>query len=272
MFSDAALSEALGQPLTQPEYPAEWAPALEPESQLVAHAGGMRCDWAEPPSTPDVFTTPVLLVVAVPAGAVSVPEDTVCVETDISATGCPIDVIANGIRLSGLLTSDLDGADRAARVAAVEALFTASASATSAGTLPGPEPGAWPAQDCAAIASSLSGAAASFTSDDSMGTDAYASVVEVDLRGGRRLYPCSLVSDSVSLNFSVLGGGAWVRDDVLALEGATVVDVPGLDLVVERGVGDIDVFDGVNWLRAYATGPDRHATVKSIVEALDDQA
>lgn len=281
IFSDAALSEALGQPLTEmwagQEVPADWLPPLSPESLLVEQVGGVHCSWSAPSTAPDDFPSPVLVVAAVPASAVSAPEDTDCVATDMSATGCPIDVTANGIRLSGLVTSDLPGADPRARVAAVEALFLASASGAAAPATQTPLDGAWqtPA-DCASIAASLDrkalGEIDPISSDDSMGTDAYASVVEVNLRGGRYIYTCSLNGETFSVSFSLLGGGAWNRDAVLAQEGAEVVDLTGYDLVVEspRNGGTIDIFDGVNWLHSEGNDPElTYPSLRVVVDALN---
>lgn len=260
IFSDAALSAALGQPLIQPwaeqETPLWLVQPLTPEGSLVEQAGGLYCAWSEPQADPDIFTGWVLLVAAVPATAVSAPEDVECVASDMSASGCPIDVTANGIRLSGLVTSDMAGADGLARVAAVEALFVESANSAAAPVAQTQPEGSWhtPA-DCAAIAASIDWKSLGETEPiqaDTLGTDAYASVVEDDLRGGRRLYTCWLSGEKWGATFSALGGGAWARDAVLAQEGAEVVDVPGFDLVVTTPAqgGIIDIFDGVNWLQA----------------------
>jgi hypothetical protein len=71
----------------------------------------------------------------------------------------------------------------------------------------------------------------------------------------------------------VLGGGAWARDAVLAQPGSTVVEVPGLDLVVEtpsEGFTVIDVFDGVNWLETFAAEPAAmYPLISAIVESLN---
>ena len=282
IFSGEALSAALGQQLTRPT-PAFLAPfsaaSLEPETFLVEQVGGVRCNWAEPQPDPTVFTGFVLGVTAVPASAVSAPEDTECIATDISATACPIDVTANGIRLSGFVTSDAPGADKLARVAAVEALFVESATAAAAPVAQTPLPGAWQTpSDCGDLVASVDWSALGapdLQADESLGTDAYTSVVEMDLRGGRRLYTCWASSDVLQLKFSLLGGGAWMQDAVLAQDGATVVDVPGLDLVVERPeVGTIDIFDGVNWLQSfdYGDADAMYPALTAIVEALDAAA
>jgi hypothetical protein len=282
IFSDAALSEALGQPLTQPwlgqEVPSWAVQPLSPESSLVEHAGGVHCGWGTPPTSPDSFDGWVLYVDAVPASAVSAPEDVECVASDMSATGCPIDVTANGIRLSGVVTSDIEGVDPLARVAAVEALFVASANAAEAPDAPAPPAGSWQTpSDCAAIAASVDwkavGESGPITSDDTMGTDAYGSVVEDDLRGGRPLYTCWIGGETWQTAFSLLGGGAWARDAVLAQEGAEVVDVPGLDLVVTTPAqgGIIDIFDGVNWLQSPwgSAFDDVMPTLEVVVDALN---
>jgi hypothetical protein len=282
IFSDEALSAALGQQLTRPS-PAFMAAfgiqVLEPEAFLEEQAGGVDCAWAAPQEDPTTFTGYVLVVTAVPAGAVTAAESSECAPSDLSATGCPIDVTANGIRLSGLLASDEPGADPLARVAAVEALFTENASAAAAPVVQTSLAGAWQTPtDCSAIAASVDWAALGepdLEADESLGTDAYASPVQMALRGGRVLYTCWLFGDGRQLVFSLLGGGAWMRDAVLAQDGTTVVDVPGFDLVVERpGPGTIDVFDGVNWLHANDGGDPEAAypLLSALVDALDTAA
>lgn len=283
MFADSALSDALGQELTQLSDELEAAfssgQPIAPEDLLVEQAGGIHCMWGEAPSA-DSFI-PVLVVIAVPADAVTAAEDVECAPSDMSASGCPVDVTANGIRLSGLVTSDADASQGLARVAAVEGLFEASASATPAAGAPAALEGQWASGvDCAGIAAAVDwaalGEAEPLQSDDTMGTDAYSSVVELDLRDGRRVYPCMLYgTGSLGVSFSVLGGGAWNRDAVLAQDGAQVVDVPGFDFVIERAeAGTIDIFDGVNWLHAYDGGnaADLYPALTAIVEALDAQA
>ncbi len=268
MFTDVALSEALGQAVS----PLDWQQGVDPESLLVEQVGGIHCVWGA------LDTSPVLAVVVVPASAVTVPEETVCVGTMISNTSCPVDVTANGTRLSGVVTADFEGADSLARVAAVEALFTASANAV-APVVPTLIAGAWANPiDCAGVAENVDwvalGGSADVVPDDTLGTDVYASAVERELRGGRVLGWCYLYSPGISIApaFWALGGGAWARDAVLAQDGATVVDVPGLDLVVEtpvEGGTTIDIFDGVNWLRSDLRGPETYPVLFAITDELD---
>jgi hypothetical protein len=268
MFTDAALSEALGQPVTQ----LDWQQGVDPESLLVEQAGGIHCYWGTS------NTAGGLYVLALPAAAATVPEEAECVGTMLGNSSCPVDVTVNGIRLSGVVTAENDGAGSPERVVAVEALFTANANAAAAGVLPTPIAGAWtnPA-DCAHVAETVDWVALGGTPvvpDDTMGTDVYASAVERELRGGRVLGWCYFFSPGVNVApaFWAVGGGAWARDAVLAQEGATVIDAPGFDLVVETpvdGGSTIDIFDGVNWLRSDLRGPETYPALTAVVDVLD---
>ena len=100
MFTDDAVSEALGQSVTL----MSGTVTVDPESLLVEQAGGIHCSWSRPDSSL------ALLVVAVPAAAVAVAEEQDCVATMISDTSCPVDVTANGIRLSGVVSADSQSA------------------------------------------------------------------------------------------------------------------------------------------------------------------
>ena len=283
VFTDEALSGIFGIPLINPVMPEDapdwWFPPIDPQSYLIEQAGGIHCTWGELSTSPDVYPNVVLYVAVVPAGAVSAPEATECVPTEMSQTGCPIDVTTNGLRLSGT-TTDIEGVDQLSLVAAVEALFTARASATAPGVAPTPVAGAWHNPvDCDAMAASLDpadfGATEPLQADYTMGTDAYMSAVQVGLQGGRYLPGCSLYADPGGVSFVALGGGAWIRDAVLAQEGATIVDVPGIDLVVETPVDGggitVDTFDGVNWLQTTWGDPETYPALIALIAALDAQ-
>jgi hypothetical protein len=271
MFSDAALSEALGQPVG----PSRWIEPVSPETLLIEQVGGLHCHWVGADSST------VLYVTAVPAGAVGAPQESGCTPTMVSNTSCAVDVTANGIRLSGVVTGDFPGSDSLSRVDAVEALFAASANAAPVFVADTPIAGAWQNPvDCAAVAENVDwvalGGTADVVSDDTMGTDVYASAVERALRGGRVLGWCYLYSPkgSVAPTFWALGGGAWARDAVLAQDGATVLDVPGFDLVVETTGSwhTFDIFDGVNWIRVLASEPETlYPAVTAIINELDAQ-
>lgn len=269
MFSDAALSEAFGQAVTNPG----WPTSADPEALLVEQAGGIHCVWG------GLDGSTVLVVVAVPAAAVSSPENTECVATEISPTSCAVDVTANGIRLSGIVTADTAGADSPSRVATVEALFVTSAAAVAPVALT-PLPDAWMnPTDCDYVASTVDWATAldvtePLVPDYTMGTDAYASAVEIDLRGGRVPGWCMLYSPSggPGISFIALGGGAWARDAVLAQDGAEVIDVDGFDLVVKSTVnGTVDIFDGVNWIQTGTSDEPPYAALRAIIDALNAQ-
>lgn len=145
--------------------------------------------------------------------------------SDLSAVGCSVDLTVNGIRLSGSTTSDPPGADPAAPPATK------------------PVEGAWPNPiNSTAVAETADleevfGVTEPVQADYSMGTEGYATSVEIDLRVGRMLGWFSLYfAPTTGVAFWALGGAAWNRDAFPSRDGATVLDVPGFGLVVETAM------------------------------------
>ena len=274
MFTESALSEALGLALVATSV----TDGVYPARALVEQHGGVRCGWG----TADFST--VVYLVAVPAEAVTIAEDDSCGTIGSGANTCTIDATSNGIRVSGIVAAT--GGETAVlleNVTAIEALFAATATAGQAVPAPIPVDGAWatPA-DCSAVLGAVDfavmfGVTDTFSWLDGADAGAYFPPVERALWGTHASPTCSIASNNpdqfYGIDFSVLGGGAWVRDAVAAQQGATVVTVAGLDTVIERqsdGFTTIDVFDGVNWLETFAAEPAAmYPIITKIVESLN---
>ncbi len=238
--------------------------ALTPSDHIIENSGGLACSWY----TEDGHG---IYAAIVPADAVSAPEDTLCgFATDASPSSCAIDATVNGLRFAGLYTAPSgDAVALGASVAAIEALFTASALDAAPVSSPNVDTSWSSAPDCAAL--QIDGLAAI---DEPFGTDVYFSPAILALTNGLVMPHCSIVDTDVS--FAVLGGGRWMEAAVRAAPGSEEVAVDGLELVIlvpweGEDVYSVNVFDGVNWLqvRVSDAGEAIYTVLIKVVAALN---
>jgi hypothetical protein len=220
---------------------------VSPATRVVENVGGLECTWVA--DSGDAIQLAIL-----PAGALVADEDTTCgLAVEEAPLSCALDVEANELRFAGIyLAQSGDDASVRSTASTIETVLAA----IPAGIVP-PLPlfeDAWSnVPDCAALAP------AGFTAETlDMGTGASVAPAVAALTDYRAFPACGIVRSDPSFGFSfaVLGGGRWVESELLAAEGAEVVDVDGLERVILLPVSDtvstVNVFDGVNWLQVPA--------------------
>jgi len=237
---------------------------LEPRGHVVENVGGLRCGWGTDDGQ-------YISIAALPADAASAPEDTSCgFQTDASAFSCAIDVTANSIRFAGLYGAGSgDATTLGATVAAIEALFTASALTAVSVSAPALD-SAWPsAPDCAAL--DVPGYE---LEEYVLGTDVFFAPAVLSLTRGISLPQCGVLDTNV--DFAVLGGGRWMEAAVRAAPGAEEVDIDGLELVIlvpweGEDVYSVNVFDGDNWLQVRVSDADEkiYPVLIDVIDALN---
>lgn len=272
LFTTAELSDLLGVQMKA----SPWSPL---RASAVEQHGGISCTWRDDAST-------LVAVEALPEGALDYSGTTGC---DVNwpdnlgaGIGCALEATKNGVVLSGAVFG-VAGVD--APVAAqteLLRLFSLRVEGENIVPLPVQAEGAWalPA-DCGALVaagdfSAVPGLGASVEGWDAGFGDAYYVPVGVALNGGQ-LLPCGVTSGDVTVNFSWLGGGRWVEDEVEALPGATTLAVEGIDSVILSPAYEsstrVDVFTGPNWL-SFNVRFTKNAGVltQALVAALDTTA
>jgi hypothetical protein len=271
LFPDALVSEVLGTTVT-----AQGRFVDSPIQHAVPTLGGLGCEWAAPIGTDGSANTPSLSAVVLSSTlAATEPTDVTCSAGAVTATSddalaCRFGVVADDLWLSGVAYAPAGTPEDDIRSMAAE-LSDAFRGLPAGPVEPGPllPDTAWVAPDCAEL-SSAADMAEVLDSPDLVGYDVATSGdgAAEGLRAAQvaaGAFACAWIHAGPTPagqrdGFSVLGlpGGAWAQTEVLAIPGASVVDIPGVGLAVRvpTAVGHdmVDVFDGVNWVQIMAAG------------------
>jgi len=246
------------------------SPAVAYDSQF----GGLTCTWVTASQDSGIIAT------ILPEGAVTLQKPE-CFPHGIEAggtTSCTLEATDDGIVLSGLLWGSVSDAATLAATDALRALFAEKATTDTAIPLPTLAEGSWahPA-DCVDTLEStelpgLTGTSAEWI--DLGYTDAYWSGAMRALWGSS--VQCGDLADdgTSATGFEWLGGGRWAEDHIRDREGATELEIEGVELAIQSpGAADLprlDVFDGANWLTVTPFDADTHtAAVQALVAELD---
>jgi hypothetical protein len=270
LFSEADVAQILGTPVTLTP-PSRW----EARTVAVEQHGGIRCHWAG--------DSAAVWLVALPESPVTYSTQDGCgtaFETQIVL--CPLESVAEGIRLSGAVAPQRG--DGQAEQRALIALFTERAVSDVAVPAPISAAGAWvypldcPGVVAAADLSAVPGLGADATGDWTLGVEGtYSSPAESQLWGNSSPV-CEIwagTDGGAAVDFEAYGGARWEQAGLAA--GATPLPVDGLDAVMATptsdGRFDIDVFDGPNWLHFTVTFTNNAGPIATaLVAALDATA
>jgi hypothetical protein len=270
VFSSATVTDVLGASVVEQN---QFLDA--PNLQAVPTLGGLDCRWRSAGDIPGAASVTAAVLGSSLAGdrpdTVNCGPDT---QTDAESTSaCRFDFTAGGLWLSGHLVPQRgsSGSDTRAAVTVLRDAFLALPAGTTgaAGQLAPLPDGAWrpPAcadlSDAAAVTETLNDPGLAAIDLQTSGTESVPGVHAAN--GAARVFACAwLPSGDVSAGavdgFSVLAlpGGRWTETLALAVPGAEVIEVPGVDLAVRMPTADghdlIDVFDGVNWLQLGGAG------------------
>lgn len=263
-----------------------------PSSNAVQTVGGLTCTWAEPvPATGVSLTAVVVGATAVPA---TMADDTTCYESSIGAStdmasACSFGVTAGPLWLTGVAATAAGTGedDTRAVVSALSDAFTALDAAEPAAPTAA---AVWPVTGCSDLSEAAGVPAVLQSPDlvvsdaDSGGAERPAGITAAATAAG--VIACSWyqtgevsAGQSSGFNLEALPGGAWAQAQVQSLPGASVVDIPEVDLAVRvpmdeatTGVTEVlNVFDGVNWLQVSAPQPveELAPAVTALVAALN---
>jgi hypothetical protein len=271
LFSDAYVSELLGTPVTAQELFLD-----SPIQQAVPTLNGLSCEWSPIPradgSGSGASVTAVVLnsALAPPGSTDDSCAGGAATATSVDAIGCRFGVIVGDLWLSGVAYAPAGTAEDDVR--SVVADLSDAFGAFPVGYTPARPAlpvSAWAAPDCAEL-SRTAGVAATLESPGLVGNevavagdDSARGNSAAQVRAG--VFACAWyhpgpTPDGQFGGFSIQGlpGGAWAQSQVLAIPGASVVDIAGVELAVRVptafGHETLDVFDGVNWLQVAAAG------------------
>jgi hypothetical protein len=284
-FSHPAMAEVLGENAVHED------PFLDaPNLQAVPTLGGLDCTWwgagkdAEAASVTAVvlsrsFAGDAEDSVTCEVGAVTMPDDT---------STCRFGFVAGSLWLSGTVLPRSGTPERDTRAAVAvlgEAFRTLSSEISVAASGPLPD-GAWTPPACselsaaAAVTSTLNSPDLLVSDVQTSGSESVPGVHAANDAAG--VFACAWFRSGEEPagavdGFSVLSlpGGAWAESRALAVPGAAVVDLPGVDLAVRMPTAEghdlIDVFDGVNWVQVGGTGSLEAVlpAIPDLVDALD---
>jgi len=248
---------------------------LQPQEDVpgaIEQAGGIRCGWVRSAedgaeegaedgeeNSEDAGSGAdglYLSVLPVDPGQATANADTCEAEME-EAYLCAVVAEANGYRLTGNVSATSPKASSTA--ADIEALFVQRASQQEPGAVPDAVDGAWTNPVDLDVLGAVDVAAITGRSD----------IVEDGANCG-----CDLVDDTRKywgdgadtgdydddLSVDAIGGGAWVADRVADLEGATSIEIDGVDRAILIAVEDrapvLEVFDGPNRLSIWVHGAD----------------
>lgn len=248
VFSDAELTAALGEPvfLGGNHFDAMWAGDF-----LFSQNGGFECTW-----TGDARVIALLL----PEAAVDYdPTARACrlEEHDTGLMTCPLEAVANGIRLSGLVSLGLDQNATEAAGDALVTTFLAKAAQQVPIPVPIPALGSWrmPA-DCEAIAagadfSAVPGLGAGTTGfQGGYGKDT--TQAENAVAGEWSALNCGLQGADAVVGFIPAGGERWRESSIASRGDATPLTLSGVDAAYAVPYADgkslIYAFSGPNML------------------------
>ncbi|ANP71952.1 hypothetical protein [Cryobacterium arcticum] len=267
----------------------------EPSGNAVTTVGGIECRWTEVAGVTGA-TGASLTTVMIGSDAVeTTPDGVECYETSFDASGvlastCSFSVSSGSVWLSGVaaMAAGADEQDARAVVAAVNDIIRAMPAPRPVGS--GSTAQVWTAAGCADL-SARAGLPEVLDSSGLLVGDVDSSGAERPAGNAAALaatgsFGCSWYhnGDTPSgelsgFNSATLPGGGWAQTQVLALPGATVVELAGVDLAVRvpmdeavTGVPEVlDVFDGANWLQIYGAGElaDLEPAAVALVAALN---
>jgi len=246
---------------------------------LVDNAGGVSCNFRSADYGNNLVAT------IVPAGA-SVSAPVSCQDGTVNGDAgqtCTLTEVHDGILLSALVSAPGKAGEAIAEKVMAE--FTTTASPAQAAPVPiaADDAWVWPL-DCAALAPDLAlgsayGNGAGYSGIAVGGSDAPTTPAERSLLNGQETMYCAFFpagSDGTVDQISVhgFGGARWAESAVRELAGATVVEVDGLESVIQspwqQGRTRIDVFDGVNWISTTSARPgDDYAALAVIIGELN---
>lgn len=260
-----------------------------PDMALVHQVGGVGCVWSSTDGSNGYLQATV-----VPQEELSpqLENGTTCFVQTGKTYICAVDVESNGFHLSAnLTTADNSSAPKAAAASkALADLFDSRAATAGDAVVPDPGDDAWPLSfGCdslakrARVGKSLDNPKLVLSDG---GGDVQVTAAETDLWDGRPFLRCywqELPADPTrisQLTVAVLGGAAWAQADVAALAGAEEVEIDGVDraIIVHDADasggddGELNVFDGVNWLVLSSQGVDAadlEKAVPGLLKAMD---
>ncbi|WEO78490.1 hypothetical protein BJQ94_05490 [Cryobacterium sp. SO2] len=279
LFTDAEVSTILGIDVS-----AQTAFSDAPTANAVPTVGGVVCNWTQSGASEPALSAVLESTATVAAGA----DDITCYQSSVDPDGalagsCSFGVTSGPLWLTGVVTTAAGTTEDDAKAAAatLSAAFGMLGATDPGG--PAVESTAWPFSGCADLSERAALAVQSpnlVGSDSDIGGAGRPAGVMAALRSVGA-FSCSWSTDGdvpvgqvSGFNLEALPGGAWAQTEVLALPGAEVVDLPGVDLAVRvpmdaatTGVAAaLDVFDGGNWLQV--SGPDDLDALAPAVTAL----
>jgi len=250
----------------------------EPNANAVATAGGIQCRWTDAAGVTGGNGASLTTVMVGSDAVETTPDGVECYETSFDASGdlastCAFSVNSGSVWLSGVaaMAVGADEEDARAAVAAVGDIIRALPAPRPVG--PGSTAQVWTAVGCADL-SARAGLPEVLGSPGLLVDDADSSGAERPAGDAAALaatgfFGCSWYNNGDTpagelsgFNSAALPGGGWAQTQVLALPGATVVELAGVDLAVRvpmdeavTGVAEVlDVFDGANWLQISGAG------------------
>jgi hypothetical protein len=271
LFPDPFVSQVLGTAVAVQDLFLD-----APIQHAVPAIGGLSCEWtsvAEPDGSVDA---PSLSVVVLNRASATEPKDVTCATgavtaTSVDAIACRFSVIEDGLWLSGVAYAPTGTAEDTVRtrVAALSDSFrTLQPDTEPAEPDLGASESAWVAPDCSEL-SRAADIAGTLQSPDLVGNDVAVAGAEsaegvLAAQTAAGAFACAWYHSGRTPTgqldgFTIQGlpGGAWAQTEVLAIPGARVVDIPGVELAVRvptaAGHDQLDVFDGVNWLQVAAS-------------------
>lgn len=273
LYSAATVSAALGATVTlQNNY------ANDP-GFAVERVGGISCYW----SGADPTTSLGVAVVAMPAEAVTYTTPTGCSLALYDTSGCTLEDVHNGIRLSGAIFDAYGGATATAGMqAALTAAFETSATEAMSAPVPIPAAGSWAGiPDCSGVVaagdySAVPGLGAGATGEPWGGFDGFFPPAMSTLWSQYSPTACGLIGPSAEIGFAAEGGLRWQGAASASAAGASALAVSGIDEVWVKEDGGryyVNVLDGPNWLSFdVAHVSNVPAIAQQLVTALDTTA
>lgn len=218
---------------------------------LFDQNGGFECTWSG---------NGRVIALLLPESAVDYEvSDRVCYSQshDTDLMTCQVEAVANGIRLSGLVSVGTDEAAAAAAADALIASFEQKAAQQSLVPVPLPAAGAWQILvDCAAVAagadlSAVPGLGAE-TVGDQGGYGKDVTRAENELKGEWSALNCYLQGSAAMVPFIPAGGERWREQGIAARADATPLELDGVEAAyavpLESGKTLVYAFTGPNML------------------------
>ena len=266
---------------------------------LTAQSGGLTCSWASSDYANGIVIT------VVPAALLPLTTAEACAKDPYDSAGveCAMEAESNETRLSGKVWFAKAGARNKTKTAKLVSIFDEKAAATEPVPLPIANADSWSNPvECSILEPLLDnptmlGGTGDLQIYQGNGSDVYFTPAEHVLYGfddkadqvacafttadpNRELTKAEIKAGKISeISFSLVGGAAWVEDELSGWDGAKKISIDGIDSAYLVTNGDesgtfecVVVFDGPNMLSAStAVGGAKKtfASIALVVEALN---